>query len=593
MSSSGWTEAELQAVHHHRLGIAIFHDGNPGHLWRGEVASRLGETVLAAGALMWLWDLIGTPFAVALALVALGLPFLLAPALVARFEQSPEPATPLKWIGRVRLLFALALIAMHYHTILPVVYALLFFISLCGRLHDGARVAAMRTCLAPGEPEQVANDTHIGVAVAAVLGPLIATLCYVITGERILGVSIGAAIFFLISLNSESFLDALEPRRRAFLLATPESVALDDDALDALAHEDDDADEDPEERRELKLPEWYQEGPATAGEALGDIRAGLALAGGSSASSAALWALSVLALVGGGLSVLEVFYLTGIMMLPTLYLGPLLASEGAGMALGVVVGGALLTSIPWRMVLVVGLVGAGVAVAALSVFRVLPAALVVALGLGLANAFAVMAARHALLAGFDAVERRALAASEGWMTALCGIAGAAIFTLAFTKPADMPIHLPARLMPAWPLSILLALMGASLVASGPILAVLSESAPRRKPKAKASGKSKGALSARARGRKSTSSDDEDEEHDDLDAADSAYLPATGEHRAWDDEDGDDGEWDQEEDDYAEPYPADETGYGDAYDTGSYDGRSGRDRSRSARRPLPRNQPPRW
>ena len=53
-----------------------------------------------------------------------------------------------------------------------------------------------------------------------------------------------AAVFFLISLNSESFLDALEPHRRAFLLATPESVAVDDGALDALAQDAEDEDDD-------------------------------------------------------------------------------------------------------------------------------------------------------------------------------------------------------------------------------------------------------------------------------------------------------------------------------------------------------------
>ena len=35
--SEVWTSARLEAAvaHKHRLGLTIFHDGNPGHLWRG------------------------------------------------------------------------------------------------------------------------------------------------------------------------------------------------------------------------------------------------------------------------------------------------------------------------------------------------------------------------------------------------------------------------------------------------------------------------------------------------------------------------------------------------------------------------------
>src|SRR5215469_3805086 len=51
-----WTSARLQAAvaHRHRIGIAIFHDGNPGHLWRGEIASKFGEVLVAIGAVIWL-----------------------------------------------------------------------------------------------------------------------------------------------------------------------------------------------------------------------------------------------------------------------------------------------------------------------------------------------------------------------------------------------------------------------------------------------------------------------------------------------------------------------------------------------------------
>jgi hypothetical protein len=270
---------------HHRLGISIFHDGNLGHLWRGEFFSRLGEAVLSVGVVMWLAGLYRSPLVIAAALLALGLPFILAGPLAAGLQNARRPDAVLKWLGRLRILLALSFVALHYRTDLRLVFAALFVVSLCGRLRDAARVSAVRVCLTPGEPEHVANDLHIGAAVAAVLGPLLATLLYVLLGERILAVSIGAVAFFALSANSETFLDALPERRRAFLLARPVVSHSDDEAEDDW---DDDeapgaaangADLASEGRREELLPAWYQQGPPHAAEALADIRAGLGLAG--------------------------------------------------------------------------------------------------------------------------------------------------------------------------------------------------------------------------------------------------------------------------------------------------------------------------
>src|SRR5262249_49646487 len=133
-AADGYTSSELAAVRHHHLGISILHDGNPGHLWRGVFFSRLGEAVLGVGAVMWLAGLTLSPLVVAGAVVALGLPFLLAGPLAVPFENAARPDRSLRWLGRLRMVLALGLIGMHYRTFLPVVFALLFVLSLCGRL---------------------------------------------------------------------------------------------------------------------------------------------------------------------------------------------------------------------------------------------------------------------------------------------------------------------------------------------------------------------------------------------------------------------------------------------------------------------------
>ncbi len=520
-----FTAADLAAVRRHRIGIAIFHDGNPGHLWRGELASQLGEAVLSAGVVMWVVVLIGGPLAVAAAVLALALPAVLVRPFAARLENVQEPRVPLIWIGRLRILLALGLIAMHFHTIVPALYGLLFGVALMGRLRDAARTAAFRTCLAPGETAHVANDLHVGAVIAAVLGPLLAALFFILLGERILLVSIGGAVLFLLSVNSDGFLDALPRQRRAFLLATPEMAIAEGGVPDApLDHPEDDGAEgaaaDPEQQRELGLPEWYQQGPRSARQAFADIRAGLGLAGQRRPGLLALLAVAALALVSGGLAVLEVFYITDAVGLPTFYLGPLLAAEGAGAALGMLLAG---SSAKWRLRLLGGTITAGLALMALAHVPLMPAALLLALIFGAGSAVALVGARTAFHAEHTGVERRAIAAAEQWLAALCGVVGAAGFTALF-EDTFAGHHRLGAAIPGWPIDVLLSLMGFGLAVAGVLLAVVPGLASKQKARRKAKGKGKG--KAKGKGR---AGDLDDAGWDDA----SGYFPAAGDD--WDDE----------------------------------------------------------
>lgn len=578
--STSMTAASLPAEHRHRLGIAIFHDGNPGHLWRGAVASQLGEALLGAGVVMWLAALLYSPFVVALAVAAMGLPFLLTGPLAAPFENVQEPRRGLRILGWLRILLTVALIGMHFLTILPAMYLLLFGISLCGRLHDALRTAAIRTCLAPGEPESIANDLHVGATIAAVLGPLLATLAYILNGERILAVCVVSAVLFLVSVNSESFLDALPSARRAFLLATPESVAHDDTAADDDDWDDEDDDEagddddeytDPADRREMKLPEWYQQGPTGAGEALGDIRVGLGLAGANGGSTAAMWGMSALALVGGALAALEVFYIMDGLLLPSFYLGPLLATEGAGAALGVLIARPF-AGRGWRVGFLFGIIGSGVALAGLGRVLQLPVALGLTFALGLMNALALTGAHRALTHKFTPLERRALAAAQNWVGAVCGFAGIVI-GMAFYEGShisqDGP-HLTLR-MPTWPIAPLISLLGVGLVAAGILsIVAMSFNISLPKPRLRKSGKASSSMKGRVPG--ALPSADED--------GGSAYLPAF---------DGDsDDEWGDESGGGYDAY--DGTGYRSAQypAAGDYDNYDDYDDGPPAR--APRRQP---
>lgn len=469
-----WTSARMEAVqaHRHRIGIAIFHDGNPGHLWRGEIASKFGEVLLSTGVVMWLATSLQSPVAVGLAVAALGLPFVLAGPLGVGLENAEHPENPLKWLNFLRIALVIGIIALYFHTIPLAIYPLLFVFSLLGRLHDAARTGAVRACLAPGEPEHVANDIYIGGAIATVLGPILAALFTILAGGQILVVAIVAGVAFLISGNAEGLLDALPPGRRAFLLATPETL-YPNGYIPALGHTVESEDLSEDEWREEALPAWYQQGPTSFGQALSELRSGLGLAGTSTKAGVGVWSLSVLGLAGGAFSTLLVFYIINVLGLSSFYLGPFMAVEGTGLVLGSLALSAEAGQ-AWGARLWFGMLATGALFIALALFPSLPIALLSVLVLGLTTAMAVSGARRALYLDFDPVEQRSITAVETWVSALGSVCGAlfVVLFLSGTSPLPGAPHLPHTL-PGWPAGQLLTILGLSVIVAAIVLGMLS------------------------------------------------------------------------------------------------------------------------
>jgi hypothetical protein len=480
MPGVGQSSAHLEAIQRKRHGFALFHDGNAGHLWRGEVSSLLGESILSVGVVIWLAFLTGSPVMVALGVLALGLPWLIFVPFAPMFEGASEPGRPLAWAGRLRILAALGVVGMHFLTIYPVLFGLLFVIGLMGRVRQALRVAATRVCLEPGEIELVSNDVFAGAALTSVLGPLLAAVLFLALDQRVILVALAAAALFLLSSNSDGFLDALPAERRAFSLATTTSASPDEAAradLLAAARARDSASDDDEEddeapltpaQRERALPEWYQVGPGNPFQVIGDIRAGLGLAGGRAASATALLTLAALSLAGGGMCVLEAFYITDRLGLPVYYLGVLVALEAGGLALGALFAGSSRALKPGGAPALMGLMFSGAGLVALALAPIALVAYGAALLLGLANGVSVVVARNVLRAGHDGAERRALSAGEGFLSALASAVGVALFALFYegSARASFGTH---SLFPGLPVGLLIGGAGVGLILAGVIL----------------------------------------------------------------------------------------------------------------------------
>src|SRR5690349_8228028 len=113
---------------HRRAPFALFHDGNAGHFWRGEVASSLGDVVIYTGALIWLAYLGASPTQIGLALALIGVPYIFFGPLATSLENSRDPGAWLRPIGYVRVACAAGFVAMHYFTLFPVIFLMLFVV---------------------------------------------------------------------------------------------------------------------------------------------------------------------------------------------------------------------------------------------------------------------------------------------------------------------------------------------------------------------------------------------------------------------------------------------------------------------------------
>ncbi len=140
-------------------------------------------------------------------------------------------------------------------------------------------------------------------------------------------------------------------------------------------------------------------------------------------------------MVGGGFTVLEVFYVLYILPAPISVLGVLLAVEAGGMALGAVFAP---SREEWRPGVVIGMLGTGLGLVALATFQTVAIAVGACFLLGLMNALAVTGARRGLRAGFNGRAQRALTAGEGFITALCGVVGIGLFLFIYLGPAALP-----------------------------------------------------------------------------------------------------------------------------------------------------------
>ncbi len=397
--------------------------GNIRRLWVSEIASIAGDVILGAGLLIWYFQLTFSFVQVSLLLMFMAIPAALVALFAGSLAGIRDTRRALGAVGGLRVALALVVVLIYFQTIVPVFYLLAFGLSLASNLRGALRRGAVLHAVPVRALGVLASGDQIAAGVLAVAGPALATLLYIVNGERIFTIAVGGALCYLIAVTGESRAEPLPDKIR---LQRP--AGEDEPEVDSIWSDDEDSREDAAViAAEQKTPVWELLPPPNMKAGLDDVMAGLQLMASSRHMQVVSFCLAALAFVGGILAALEPFFVWVTLHQPPYMLGLLFTATGvgAGIASAVVVearsGG--------RFFLVFGLAISGLGLIALPRMLDVRHALAVIAVLGAANVFAIRGGQMALLRHFVPVAQRAVAQTLTLLAAVTSLLGIGVAVL--------------------------------------------------------------------------------------------------------------------------------------------------------------------
>jgi len=370
-----------QTVRHLFSQVVINRDF--GALWFSQAISSLGDATFDATLLIWISTLTRSPTAVGGALIAVGLGIILVGPIAGVYVDRWNRRRVMIGSDLLRCALILVLLLVHTTAQLPLVYAVGFLTAAAGRFFTPAQRAAIAV-LVPAEAQGRANAlTQSAISAMTIVGP-----------------ALGAGLFLLGGQAPAILIDAgsfLVSAGAIWLICTPLTVA----------------------------PQ------ATPSRAVSSVWRGLWEGGQIVRSSrplrSVLLAMSLLALGGGALNALEVFFVVRNLHQPAPYIGPIISSN----AIGVVIGSLLLgffvrrSSSAWAFA--GGLLGDGLVTALYAQLTSYPPALVVTAAMGICNGLLVVAAQTLLMGASDQRSLGRIFALYGTGTYGAAVVGMALF----------------------------------------------------------------------------------------------------------------------------------------------------------------------
>src|SRR5579883_915102 len=392
-------------------------------LWLKQSVTALCDALFMTTLLIWIGTRTNSPIALGLALVALGVPYaLFGPFAEAATERWSRRRTMFVTdVVRGILTFLLCLSLLPVFTprrALAVIYLLCFFIGVMTRFSAAAQRSALTAVVPPSEHPRGISRIQGSIAILSIFGPILAAICFLSLGQTPLPGLFLTGFLLLLSAGGAQAMDrqftakvrAIQIRRRR------RAMGADDTTMDDTAGED-------VEPAELWSPSVLRSGIT---EGIKGIR--LLLQQRPFASVAIIVAL--IALVGGILNVLEVFFVGSYLGTPGAYLGLIVGANAAGILLGSVWFGRLDAHLQPTTTFIYATLGMGLATAAFVTSRSLNIALLCTIAMGIANGMALLAAQTTLVETGDRSHLPRLMVGYETQTALAGIVGTLLGGLA-------------------------------------------------------------------------------------------------------------------------------------------------------------------
>ncbi len=393
--------------------------GNVGRLWISEAFSRIGDSVLSVGAIIWLTQLTYSFGFITLLLICFAAPQMLVAMTGRFFSGRRDPRSLVFILELLRISLAGLFIAMYFRTIIPVTLLLAFGLSLASALRSALRRGSIYFGTAYNARSKVSSGDQLAAGAISVTGPAIAMLLYIVNGERVFTIAIGAILCYLFALLFEMRVTPLPPR----VLYTPNKTEEDENASVWEGDEDEDEEDTATrlKRAAAARPVWELMPPDTLKKALTDINDGLRIAGSMTHSFIAVLLLTALAAAGGILAVYEPFYVNLNLHQTPVTLGLLFTAAGLGAAAA----SAIIVEIRrWgRFFLFFGVLGSGAALIKFAQQTDLRAAFIATVVLGGANVLAIRGGQMTLLRSFRSPEQRAVSAASDLLLAIAGVLG--------------------------------------------------------------------------------------------------------------------------------------------------------------------------
>ena len=420
MSGTMWQGA-IRSVHTPTVTTTIvpskLWSGNIGRLWFSEIASTTGDVILGAGIVIWFTQITKSFQAVSLLLLALAVPIMLVSALAGSLASRRDTRRLITLLGMLRIALALLFVLMHFHTVVPIALLLGFGLALTTSMRGMLR----RGAIAHGVPVRsrglLASGDQVAAGGIAVAGPALATLLFILDGERIFTISLGAALCYALAFIGET---RVEPLPDKILFQRPANATKDEAPESVWEEEDED---EVVVAAEKRAAVWELEAVPNTRESLADVNAGLRIAGTSSHALVALLLLALLALAGGALAAIEPFYVAVDLHQVPYVLGLLFTATGLGAALA----SAIVVELRafGRFFLLIGAIASGIGLIMLTHTPDVQQALEAVALLGAANIFAIRGGQMTLLRHFVPVEQRAVTAALNTVRSVMSVVGIA------------------------------------------------------------------------------------------------------------------------------------------------------------------------